>query len=477
MESILAKLKSRVDLAERLIATLLFGDVAAVGYALIISFWLRFRSALREVGVGSDVNFVDYSGYIILGSISLIAVLAYLKLYDRQLLLRFRRGLLVIAKGGLLWLTAFLSVSLLLKFSPPISRGYVILAGLVSIVFLCCWRFVFHQFLIRCTASAQLRQRVLLVGWNAEAERLVANLAADAQSAYQIVGCVSAGTNDTCQHCPTGVENLGGVKDIPALLEKRMIDMVILSDVDCMSGEIIQLANLCEREMIQFKIMPTYFQILVSGLQLELLNSAPVLGVSQLPLNRLPSIILKRACDILGATLGLALAAPLIFLFGVLVWLESPGPIFYRQRRLGRRGSLFNILKIRTMRIDAEKDNEPGWTTKNDPRRLRIGAFLRRWNIDELPQFWNVLKGDMSLVGPRPERPELIRSFRDEIPHYNARHNVKPGMTGWAQVKGYRGDTDLVERINCDLYYLENWNVFFDFQIMLMTFLNHRNAY
>ena len=174
--------------------------------------------------------------------------------------------------------------------------------------------------------------------------------------------------------------------------------------------------------------------------------------------------------------MGLVLGAPFILLFGALVWLESPGPILYSQRRLGRRGLVFNIYKIRSMRIDAEKDNEPGWTTKDDPRRLKIGGLLRRWNLDELPQFWNVLKGDMSLVGPRPERPELIRNFRDEIPHYNARHNVKPGITGWAQVKGHRGDTDLAERISCDLYYLENWNVFFDFQIMAMTFLNNRSA-
>jgi lipopolysaccharide/colanic/teichoic acid biosynthesis glycosyltransferase len=128
------------------------------------------------------------------------------------------------------------------------------------------------------------------------------------------------------------------------------------------------------------------------------------------------------------------------------------------------------------MRLDAEKKGIPGWTTVNDPRRLRIGAFMRKWNIDEVPQFWNVLKGDMSLVGPRPDRPELILNFKEEIPHYNARHNVKPGITGWAQIKGLRGDTDLTERINCDLWYLENWSVLLDFQIMALTFLQRENA-
>ena len=180
--------------------------------------------------------------------------------------------------------------------------------------------------------------------------------------------------------------------------------------------------------------------------------------------------------DVVGAVVGLMLSAPLIAIFGALVYRESPGPILYRQRRLGRNGVDFDILKIRSMKLDAEADGKVGWSTREDPRRLKVGAFMRKWNIDELPQFWNVLNGDMSLVGPRPERPELIRNFKHEIPHYNARHNAKPGITGWAQIKGLRGDTDLTERINCDLWYLENWNIFLDFQIMLMTFVKRENA-
>jgi lipopolysaccharide/colanic/teichoic acid biosynthesis glycosyltransferase len=144
---------------------------------------------------------------------------------------------------------------------------------------------------------------------------------------------------------------------------------------------------------------------------------------------------------------------------------------------MGRNGQPFNILKIRSMRLDAEAGTGVGWTVKGDPRRLRVGAFIRKWNIDEVPQFWNVLKGEMSLVGPRPERPELIANFKDEIPHYNARHNAKPGITGWAQIKGLRGDTDLKERIRADLYYLENWNILLDFQIMALTFRRQMNAY
>jgi lipopolysaccharide/colanic/teichoic acid biosynthesis glycosyltransferase len=156
---------------------------------------------------------------------------------------------------------------------------------------------------------------------------------------------------------------------------------------------------------------------------------------------------------------------------------ESPGPVFFRQIRCGESGRRFTIYKLRTMRVDAEEETGPVWTSENDPRRTRIGAFLRRHNLDELPQFWNVLKGEMSLVGPRPERPHFVEQFKEDISRYMWRHVSKPGMTGWAQVNGLRGNTSIRERIKYDLYYLENWSLAFDFKILLRTFFSRRNAY
>jgi exopolysaccharide biosynthesis polyprenyl glycosylphosphotransferase len=254
-------------------------------------------------------------------------------------------------------------------------------------------------------------------------------------------------------------------------------DIVLVADVNVPVKHWEALGSLCEKELVQLKVVPSYFSILVSGLHLETLSGIPILGVSRLPLDRMFNKLVKRLTDIGGATIGLLLCAPLIAIFGALVYLESPGPILYRQRRLGRNGKTFEMLKIRSMRLDAEKDGKVGWSTKDDPRRLRIGGFMRKWNIDEVPQFWNVLKGQMSLVGPRPERPELIRNFKHEIPHYNARHTVKPGITGWAQVNGLRGDTDLAQRISHDLYYVEHWNLLFDLQTMFLTFFKNKNAH
>jgi lipopolysaccharide/colanic/teichoic acid biosynthesis glycosyltransferase len=187
--------------------------------------------------------------------------------------------------------------------------------------------------------------------------------------------------------------------------------------------------------------------------------------------------MMKRTLDLVGGAFGLLVSAPLIAIFAAIVRAESPGPIFYSQVRVGRGGKDFMIHKIRSMRVDAEDEDGPQWAREGDGRRLKVGAFMRKWNIDELPQFWNVLKGDMSLVGPRPERPEFIQDFKHSVTYYNVRHTVKPGVTGWAAVNGWRGNTDLNERIRFDLDYIERWSLLFDCYIMLLTFSRNKNAY
>ena len=269
----------------------------------------------------------------------------------------------------------------------------------------------------------------------------------------------------------------GAIRTSVMFCERGLVDIVILADGRRAEEDILELARECEKKMVDFMVIPSGFQILLSCLELSTISGVPLLGVTKLPLNNPLNWALKRAIDIVGSLVGLIVSAPIIAIFALLVYRESPGPVFYRQLRVGRRGRHFYILKIRSMKLDAEKISGPCWATRFDERTLKIGAFMRRWNIDELPQFWNVLKGDIGLVGPRPERPELIKKFREEILYYNARHNIVPGMTGWAQVNGFRGDTDLSERIRCDIYYIENWSPLLDIQIMLMTFLRWEGAH
>ena len=469
-------IRRHVGAAERLIVSALLADTIVIVYALMAGFWLRFYTPLARYGSGSETSLRNYAEYIAFGTLLMLGTLTYYRLYEKQTLLRYRQVSLLVLKSGVVWLAAFAAFALVFKFQPALSRGYVVLSGTVVILALLTWRNIFHRVIRRSPLAKYLKRRVLFVGWNHEAERLMETFRADDACAYEVVGCTEAQQGSFKRMPPESVAVFPKAKEMEYLFHREEIEMVILADLDGSRSDVVSLSNLCEKEMVEFKLIPSYFQILVSGLHLETVNGVPVLGVSQLPLDKLPNVVLKRTLDVVGAIVGLILSAPILAVFGTLVYLESPGPILYRQRRLGQRGMEFDILKIRSMRLDAEKNGRPGWTTADDPRRLKIGSFMRKWNIDEVPQFWNVLWGEMSLVGPRPERPELIRNFKEEIPHYSARHNVKPGITGWAQIKGLRGDTDLTERIKCDLWYLENWNVLLDFQIMFMTFVKNENA-
>lgn len=461
-------------LPDRLVIASLICDSLIIVYALVFSFWFRFQTALSEVGIREPRSLGDYSGHITFGALALILTLTGFGIYERNSLLRFRSVSLQILKASILWAMGYISVALVFHFEPPISRMYVFIASFLTPATLLGWRWLFHRYLSRSAVAIHLRQRVMVVGWNQEAEALTQTFVEDPVTAYELVGCLGSMRSrfQRPPQCPV----LGEYKDLLEVLHEQAIDMVILADVHGVRGDIIALANTCERELVQFKVIPSYFQILVSGLHLETVAGVPILGVSRLPLDQFTNLLLKRGVDVLGAVVGLVLSAPIIAIFGGIVYWESPGPIFYRQRRLGQNGVEFDIIKIRSMRLDAETPGKVGWTTKDDPRRLRIGALMRRLNIDEVPQFWNVLKGEMSLVGPRPERPELIRNFKHDIPHYNARHAAKPGITGWAQVNGLRGDTDLTERIKCDLWYLENWSPVLDIQIMILTFFKREHA-
>jgi exopolysaccharide biosynthesis polyprenyl glycosylphosphotransferase len=461
-------------LPHRLLLLEIFCDAAVISYALFVAQWVRFHSALRNFHTASPFpDLRDALPVILCATTALLFILSSFHVYEKQSLLRYRYVGGQVVKACAVWTAAFLGVAMLFSFHPLVSRLFVVLGAALVSAALLIWRGIFHRILRGSILADLLRQRIVCIGWNPAAARFLRCVRQDESPAYTVVGCVSAG-GEGITDAPAVIPVIGDLCDLAKVIARHDVDLVLLTDVELVKSDIVGLVNLCEKEMVQFKVIPSYFQILISGLHLQTVNGIPVLGVTELPLDRLANVTLKRSLDFIGAFFGLILSAPLIAVFCFLVRRESPGPVFYRQWRQGHRGC-FEIIKIRSMRLDAEKAGV-GWSTKADDRRLKIGAFMRRWNIDELPQFWNVLKGDMSLVGPRPERPELIQNFKEEIPHYNARHNAKPGITGWAQVKGFRGDTDLTERIRCDLFYLENWSLLLDLQIMAMTLTSAKNA-
>jgi exopolysaccharide biosynthesis polyprenyl glycosylphosphotransferase len=231
---------------------------------------------------------------------------------------------------------------------------------------------------------------------------------------------------------------------------------------------------------VGIRVFPDVFQFMASEVTIGDLGGLPLLTIRDVALQGW-KLTVKRIMDVIISAIGLVLCSPFLLLTAILIKLDSPGPVFYTQERMGLDARPFRIIKFRSMRVDAEKAG-PGWTTPDDPRKTKLGAFIRRFNIDELPQLVNVLVGDMSLVGPRPERPVYVEQFRQIIPRYMDRHREKAGLTGWAQVNGMRGDTSIVERTKYDLWYIENWSIGLDLNILIRTVLQtifgtNRNAY
>jgi exopolysaccharide biosynthesis polyprenyl glycosylphosphotransferase len=413
----------------------------------------------------------------VFGALLLQLILYVNGAYDNSTLLRFRRSFFVLFKSLLVWAISYAGISLILEFDARLSRLFIVISFLFLFGLLAFVRFVVQRIVLKTDVSVALRQRILFVDWTEKAASIAAAALRDRWSPYELVGCAPNCKNRFSSQPPKTVPTLRSYQEVKAFCEQGLADIVVLADGDCSERDVVTLARECEKSIVSFMVIPSGFQILLSGLNLTTIGGVPLLGVTKLPLNHPAKWVFKRATDIVGASIGLVLSAPLIAVFALMVYRESPGPVFYRQLRVGRRGRLFHILKIRSMKTDAENESGPRWATRNDERTLKIGGFMRRWNIDELPQFWNVLRGNLSLVGPRPERPELIKQFREHILYYNARHNIVPGMTGWAQVNGFRGDTDLSERIRCDIYYIENWNPLLDFQIMIMTFFRWEGAH
>ena len=462
---------------QKLVAVSFLGDAAVVLVSMMLAYVIRFETGLREVGVVDPiVNIWGYCGHVVLGSVSLVFLLANFRLHDPRNYLAVRRTFGTIIKSCVIWAVGFLALTLVLKIEPAISRLYCSIGCFTSMIGLLTWRWFLYCILRREAFASVLRQKAIFVGWNGECDRAIRRFGNGRANQISVIGAISPPRYAFEVLPPDEVPVLGSYEGLRPTLRSSGADVVMVVDGTLDRDQMLELAETCGREFIDFKLVPSCFQILVSGLQLESFHGMPVLGIGKMPLHHAFNNAMKRTVDIAGSLLGMVIFAPVMGVFATLVYLESPGSVIYRQRRIGLNGRPFNIYKLRSMKLDAEAKGTPGWTVKDDPRRLKIGALMRAWNIDELPQFWNVLCGDMSLVGPRPERPELIEGFKEEIPHYNVRHNIKPGVTGWAQVNGLRGDTCLRERVKFDLDYIENWNFILDLQIMLMTLYKRGGA-
>ena len=350
-------------------------------------------------------------------------------------------------------------------------------------LFLCVGLTYASRELVRLVMQRRFRagiglKRVLVAGTGKLARHVADKVLEHGEYGYQIAGFVddSAGS-DTIGY--RGLPVLGQVSEAAELIQREQIDQLYVALPLEEHAKMLELIEVANREGIEIKVVPDLLQVIALRARLEDLDGVPIININDIPLQGLNSLV-KRIIDVSISSAALAALALPFGVIAAIIRLSSPGPVFYRQERMGLDRRPFMVLKFRSMYEDAERDTGPVWARENDPRRTPVGRFLRRFSLDELPQFWNVLCGDMSLVGPRPERPFFVEQFRDRIPQYMLRHKVKSGLTGWAQVNGWRGNTSIEKRIEYDLYYIEHWSVTLDFKILWLTVVRvlfHRHAY
>ena len=322
------------------------------------------------------------------------------------------------------------------------------------------------------------QKHLLLVGYSRAAEEYIDRIQQNPQWGYVVRGIlddnVPAGT------VYNGIKVIGRIANLSVILPANRLDEIAITLGLSEYYRLEEIVGMCEKSGVHTKFIPDYNKIIPTKPYTEDILGLPVINIRYVPLSNTFNAMVKRLMDVVGAIMAIIVSSPVMLLMCILIKLTSPGPLIYRQERVGLHNKNFWMYKFRSMEIQPEAEEKKAWTVKNDPRVTGIGKFMRRTSIDELPQLFNILKGDMSLVGPRPERPFFVEKFREEIPRYMVKHQVRPGLTGWAQVNGYRGDTSIRKRIDCDLYYIENWSIGFDIKILFLTifkgFIN-KNAY
>lgn len=358
------------------------------------------------------------------------------------------------------------------------SRTLILLFYVINMILTFLYRMLVRKFLYFIRRKGNNLKHVILVGYSRAAEAYLDRIASNPQWGYVVHGILD-------DHVPRGtlyrgVKVLGSLGNLEYILPENKMDEIAitlsLEDYDSLE----HIVDLCERAGVHTKFIPDYGSLFPSRPYTEDLMGLPVINIRYVPLSNTWNALMKRLVDIFGSIFCIILFSPVMLFAAVGTRVTSKGPIIYRQTRIGLHSKPFTMYKFRTMRVQSAEEEKKGWTIPGDDRVTKFGSFLRRTSIDEMPQFFNVLAGKMSLVGPRPERPQFVDKFREEIPRYMVKHQVRPGITGWAQINGYRGDTSIRKRIEHDIYYIENWSLSFDFRILFLTvfkgFIN-KNAY
>ena len=347
-----------------------------------------------------------------------------------------------------------------------VSRMVILLFGLINTILSTFFRVILRTLLRRMRAKGYNLKHLLLVGWNEVSAEFYDKIASNRSFGYDFVGYLDHTKAYTAGRT---IPYIGGFQSLPSLLTKNGIDEVIISLDYNEFSSLGSLIEECEKAGVKSNLLPFYTKYLPTRPYIDEVEGMPLINIRKVPIDNILNSFSKRLFDLVFSFIALILFSPVMLITAIGVKLSSPGAVIYKQERIGKGKRPFQIYKFRSMKMEDGESDRKTWGTCNDDRRTRFGTFIRKYSIDELPQLFNVLKGDMSLVGPRPERPYFVDKFKEEIPLYMLKHLMRPGITGWAQVNGWRGDTSIEERIKCDIYYIENWTFLLDVKILLLT--------
>lgn len=450
-------------------------DAFVIAASYLFAYFLKFESGLLLYDEGLPMQTYMTALYIL--------VPGYLILYSRMDLYNTRRAsgrkreLLNVIKANTVGALLFMMVLYLIN-QPDFSRQMIFIFWGVCICIETAVRNMMRALMMFWWKNGYNLKYVLLIGYSGSAQSYINKLQLNPQWGYVVRGILDDNVERGTEY--KGVKVLGTIDNLPLILPENKLDEIAITLPLGQYGRLKEIVNLCEKSGVHTKFIPDYAGIIPDRPYTEDIQGLPVINIRYVPLNNTINNVVKRLVDIVGSAVGLIIASPIMIISAILIKATSKGPVIFAQERVGLHNKPFQMYKFRTMIEQSETEEAKGWTTQNDPRVTGIGKFLRRTSLDELPQLFNILVGQMSLVGPRPERPQFVEKFREEIPRYMIKHQVRPGLTGWAQINGLRGDTSIEQRIEHDLYYIENWTLEFDIKILFLTifkgFIN-KNAY
>lgn len=451
------------------------------GVIAIFSYWLawfvRFRSTVFFKISYESVPYPVYMTALFAVVPFLLVLYSACNLYSANRIRGRRNEIASIMQANIIGVLVFMAVLQLLR-QRDWSRAMIFIFFGINFVFDIGARLGVWAILKKIRKSGLNQRNILLVGYSRAAEEYIDRIVQNPQWGYNIRGIlddrIEAGT------VYQGIKVLGRIDNLMVILPENHLDEIAITLGLSEYFRLEEIVALCEKSGVHTKFIPDYNNIIPTKPYTEDILGLPVINIRYVPLSNTFPAAVKRLMDIVGSIFGIIIASPVMLVFSIIIKLTSKGPLIYKQERVGLHNHPFMMYKFRSMVVQDEDKETHAWTVRDDPRVTRIGRIMRKTSIDELPQLFNILKGDMSLVGPRPERPFFVEKFQEEIPRYMVKHQVRPGMTGWAQIHGYRGDTSIRKRIDYDLYYIENWTLGLDIKILFLTIFRgfvNKNAY